>query len=81
MDQGFRERRSLPLLCRARLLAHRAFKSSVGKARDHIRDLPHLQRYLCGTSVHIGMVAPILGQVLLGARYWAQERYYSGILC
>ena len=81
MDQGFRERRSVLMLCRTRLLAHRAVESSFGTARNHLRDLPHLQCDLCSTSVHIEMVASIPRQVLLGARNWTEERNHPGVFC
>ena len=62
-----------------RLLAHRTFESSLGKARDHLRDLPHLQRDLYSTSLHIEMVASIPGSFLLGARNRTEERNNSDI--
>lgn len=69
------------MLCCAGLLAHRAFESSLGKAGNHLRDLPHLQRDLCCTSIFITMVASIPRQVLLGPRNRTEERNHSNIFC
>lgn len=79
--QGPRERRSVLMLCCAWLLAHRAFESSLGKARNHLRNLPRLERDLCSTSIHISMVASIRRQILLGPRNRTEERDYSHIFC
>ena len=76
-----RERRSVLMLCCAGLLAHRAFESSLGQARNYFRNLPRLQRDLCCTSVHITMVAFIRRQVLLGSRDWSEECNHSNIFC
>ena len=57
--QGPRERCSVLMLCCVGLLAHRAFESSPGTARNYLRDLPHLKRDLCSTSIYIPMVASV----------------------
>ena len=69
------------MLCCAGLLADRAVESSLGEARNHLRDLPHLQRDLCSTSIYITMVASISRQVLLGPRNRTEERDHSHIFC
>lgn len=75
------ERRSVLMLCCAGLLAHRALESTFGKARNYLRDLPHLQRDLCSTSLYITMVASIPCQILLGPWDWTEERNHSNIFC
>ena len=63
------------------LLAHRALESPLGKARDDLRDMSHFQRHLCGTSIHITMVASVHCQILLGSRNWTEECNDSYLFC